>query len=350
MIETPPSAAPSAAPATAAYTRHVPLQMGAVIVLLAVVIIWQWDVVRQIYLLNQINAIGWAINGGIAALFLCGLGALVWRFWEYRAQEAGMARLLRNLQGGIEPLQGVDRRGMLAMRYLTLLELSRRRADINHNALAATLLAAESSRNSFLKFVHNILILTGVFGTIVSLSLSLLGASDIIDGGAPSAGQTGGLGGIIFGMSTALSTTMTAILAYLIFGYFYIKLTDTQTYLISSVEEVTATTLLPHLQPSEQSAEREYSDSMRSAAELIKRLEASQRQYEDSIRALSDAAQALSTQLAQLSGRGDDAQAQHEQAALLARIGEQQQASAEENRELLTRVVGLLQEGFRLRK
>lgn len=338
------------------YTRHVPLQMAAVFVLLGGVVAWQWDVVRQIYLLNQINAIGWAINGSIAALFLCGLGALVWRFWEYRGQEDGMARLLRNLRDNIEPLQGVARDGMLAERYLTLRALSRQRADINHNALAATLLAAESSRNSFLKFVHNVLILTGVFGTIVSLSLSLLGASDMIHGNAQAGGQAGGLGTMIFGMSTALSTTMTAILAYLIFGYFYIKLTDTQTYLISAVEEVTATTLLPHLQPSEQAAEREYSDSMRNAADLIKRLEASQHQYEDSIRALVEATQALSAQLA----RGDDdgerarseaqAEAQAEQSALLARIGEQQQASAEENRELLTRVVGLLQEGFRLRK
>jgi len=339
------------------FTRNVPLQMAAVFVLLAGIIAWQWDVVRQIYLLNQINALGWAINGSIAALFMCGCGALVWRFWEYRAQEAGMAKLLRNLRDDIEPLHGVDRGGMLAERYLTLLELSQRRADINHNALAATLLAAESSRNSFLKFVHNILILTGVFGTIVSLSLSLLGASDMIHGNAQASGQASGLGAMIFGMSTALSTTMTAILAYLIFGYFYIKLTDTQTYLISTVEEVTATTLLPHLQPSEMAAEREYSDSMRNAAELIKRLEASQHQYEDSIRALVEAAQALSARLAQSSDGAErqaqleaQTKAQGEQAALLARIGEQQQASAEENRELLTRVVTLLQEGFRLRK
>ena len=45
-----------------------------------------------------------------------------------------------------------------------------------------------------------------------------------------------------------MSTTLTAIIAYLFFGYFYIKLTDTQTFLISKIEEVTATTLMPHLQ------------------------------------------------------------------------------------------------------
>ncbi|MDD9857312.1 MAG: hypothetical protein OXU96_04605 [Gammaproteobacteria bacterium] len=325
------------------YTRNVLMQMLAVFVLLGVVVVWQWDVVRQIYLKNQINEIGWAINGSIMVLFFCGLGVLIWRFLEYRGQEFSMARLRRNLSGNIDPMQGLDRRSMLAERYLTLLELNRRRADINHNALAATLLAAESSRNSFLKFVHNVLILTGVFGTIVSLSLSLLGASDMIHGNAQASGQASGLGTMIFGMSTALSTTMTAILAYLIFGYFYIKLTDTQTYLISAVEEVTATTLLPHLRPGQQAAESSYSESMRGAADLIERLQQSQHQYEDSIQALVAVSQTLSRQLAE--GRAAGGQ---EQVELLMRIGELQQQSTAETRELLSQVVRLLQEGFRL--
>lgn len=330
------------------YTHSVLVQMLAVFVLLAVVVIWQWEVVRQIYFQNQINALGWAINGGIMLLFLCGLVALVGRFFEYRGQEFNIARFVRNLRENNDPMDGVAPHGMLAERYRLLQELHRRRATVNQNALAATLLASESSRNSFLKFVHNVLILTGVFGTIVSLSLSLLGASDMIHGGAQAGdGQTSGLGTMIFGMSTALSTTMTAILAYLIFGYFYIKLTDTQTYLISSVEEVTATTLLPHLQPSEEAAEREYSDSIMSAGKLIERFERSQQQYDGTVRALLEATQSLSAQLAAGGGGGGGEQGLTE---LLTRLGELQQQSAAENRELLTEVVRLLQEGFRLRK
>ena len=292
------------------YTRNILAQMLAVLLLLLGVIVWQWDVVQQIYLQNQVNAIGWTINGGIVLLFLFGLAVLVWRFFEYRDQEIAIARFLLNTEQGREPLLEVNPKGMLAERYRTLLKLSRRHADINHNALASTLLASESSRNSFPKFVHNVLILTGVFGTIISLSLSLLGASEMIHGST----AANGLGTMIFGMSTALSTTMTAILAYLIFGYFYIKLTDTQTYLISRVEEVTATILLPHLRLNQPAQKNSTDRPGRSASQPV------------------------------------DAMTRVELEAMLTRITETQLRSAEESRALLSEAVQLLREGFRLRK
>lgn len=328
------------------YTRAVLLQMFAVLCLLGALLFWQWEGVYQIYLTNQINALGWALNGSIVALFLCGLAALVKRFFEYRGEEVNLFRFARNVRAKQEPLRGVAQTCLVAERYRILQELHQRGASINQNALAATLLAMESSRNSFLKFVHNALILTGVFGTIVSLSFSLLGASDIIHGG----GQASGFGAMLFGMSTALSTTMTAILAYLIFGYFYIKLTDTQTYLISQVEQVTAISLLPHLQRDANTMAKDYSASVRNAAQLIAQFSQSQQHYENSVESLRAAAQSLSGQLKLSAQHHAEALSKQELMDMLNRLSELQQQATAENRRLLTEVIHLLQQGFRLRK
>ncbi len=329
------------------YTRNILLQILLVLVILASAGFWQQDLVTQIYFHNQVNAVGWLINGGILLLFVCGLLELIKRFLEYRNQEQAINRFKSNVANNREPLQGVNRNLMISERFLTLQLLSQRREDINQNALAATLLASESSRNSFLKFIHNVLILIGVFGTIVSLSISLLGASDllqnsgqinILPGGDQNSAQ--GLGTMIFGMSTALSTTLTAILAYLFFGYFYIKLTDTQTFLISKIEEVTATTLMPHLQRGRRAAALEQSalelSDFQSASELIEKLGQSQ-------------AQTTQTLIELLESRPVEDQSNQEMLALIREMIEVQRTTTNQNNESLGEVVSLLQRGFRLR-
>jgi len=275
------------------YTRNILLQIAVLGAMCAAVIVWQREFLHEIYFNHQVGNVGVIINGGIVALFLAGLVRLVRLFFRYNREEQMLNRFILNIRQKVEPSQGVDARSLIVQRYRTLLDLSGRRTPINHNALASTLLASEASLNGFPRFVNSVLILTGVFGTIVSLSIALLGASDMI----AAITEISGLGTVIHGMSTALSTTMTAIVAYLFFGYFYLRLTDIQTYLISRIEDITATVLLPRFQVNQETVVKDFSDVIRAAAALVKKLDASQQKYDETAEKLAEVLEAYRSEL-----------------------------------------------------
>ncbi len=321
------------------YTRNVIIQFVIALVILVVGILWQREFLVDIYFKDQLTQVGASINAGIALLFLAGIVRVVSMLVRYMDEEKAINRFIRNIRMGDDPLTSVAEKSMVVRRYETLKLLHRKRANINHSALAATLLATESAYNSFPKFVHNTLILTGVFGTIVSLSIALLGASNLI----ADVTNTGSLGSVIHGMSTALSTTMTAILAYIFFGYFYIKLTDVQTYLISRVEEVTATILLPHLQLSQDAIIKEYSDTVHAATQLVHRFDESQQRYNDAARTMIDSVHRLEEAM----------QRDEKQLTIIAQalmdMSETQGILLKDNSESLDSMTKLLQKGFRLK-
>lgn len=250
---------------TRRYTRSMMLQLLVVIIAITGVIIWQHEFLAAIYLENQITSVGIAINGGIGILFFSGMFRLIQLFFGYMQEERALEQFEANLGTRGEPLRGIKGKTMIGSRFLAMKEIHKQGAVVDQSALAATRVAAESSRTSFLKFVNNVLILTGVFGTIVSLSIALLGATDMLGETAKSTG----LETIIHGMSTALSTTMTAIIAYLFFGYFYLKLTDTQTAILGQLEELTTKRLMPQFEVGEERVLTDYSDLMRNTSQLL---------------------------------------------------------------------------------
>ena len=260
------------------------IQLGVAAAVVVLAGAWQREFLSAVYLSNQLTYVGWVINGGILVLFISALARLVQSFVRYDKEERALNRFLENVTDRTEMVKGVGGSTIIASRYRTLRELNQRRSPIDHSALAATLLAEESSRASFPRFVHNVLILTGVFGTIVSLSIALLGASEMIVAST----QIGSLGLVVHGMSTALSTTMTAILAYFFLGYFYLRLMDTQTQLVGRVEHATTTILLPRFQVQQETVIEDFSDIIRAAAALVKRLDASQSQYAETANQLND--------------------------------------------------------------
>ncbi|MDH5612496.1 MAG: hypothetical protein OEY66_08590 [Gammaproteobacteria bacterium] len=204
------------------------------------------DFLAQVYFSDQITNTGAVFNTAILLLFLLGLAKLVRLLLSYAFEERQVARFLKAMEAEAEsPELKVSDKSIIARRYKMIRMLDSRGVTVNHSALAATLVADESTRSSFPRFINNSMILLGVFGTIVSLSIALVGASDLLGGSGGSTGNMDNMGTVIHGMSTALSTTMTAILCYLFYGYFFLKFNDVQTRLFSSIEQLTTLHILP---------------------------------------------------------------------------------------------------------
>jgi hypothetical protein len=224
------------------YSRRVLLQLVILSTLFGLLMLINTDFITKVYFKNQTTNTGFIVNGSILILFALGLFRVISLLLRYSIEEKALLKFLRNVENDeVRPTDKISEKSLIHRRYSSVVEISKHNVAVNHSALASTLLATESTHLSLPKFISNILILTGVFGTIVSLSIALVGASDIID----SANGIGGMSTVIHGMSTALSTTTTAIVCYLFFGYFYLKLTDVQTQLLSGIEQATTLYIMP---------------------------------------------------------------------------------------------------------
>lgn len=247
--------------------------LGAIVV---IALLANYQFINELYLKNQLTPVGLLVNGGILLVFLLGLVKIVTTLSYYMQEELALARFVRQFSSDPEKLmKGVSPKSVIARRHNTIQALSEKHARINHSALAATLKANEHTRISFTRYVSNILILTGVFGTIVSLSVALMGTSNLLD----SAQDSSSMGLIIHGMSTALSTTITAILCYLFYGYFYLKLSDAQTHFLTGVEEVTSVYLLPEYSHDSEGMLHEVAGLIHGLREAAKGMQDIQQEY-----------------------------------------------------------------------
>lgn len=265
--------------------------LGAVV---TVALLANYQFINELYLKNQQTPVGIIVNGAILVVFVLGLVKIITSLSHYMQEEVALVRFVRQFSSDPEKLmKGVSPKSVIARRHATIQTLSEKHARINHSALAATLQADESARTSFTRYVSNILILTGVFGTIVSLSVALVGASNLLD----SAQDSSSMGLIIHGMSTALSTTITAILCYLFYGYFYLKLSDAQTHFLSGVEEVTTVYLLPQYSRDSESMLHEVSGLVHGLREAAQGMRDIQQEYAQAGTRLNSVAAELGQQM-----------------------------------------------------
>lgn len=225
------------------FSQKILIQLFIAVILMLGVGAYYSEFLITFYSSNQETQTGLYINSGIFALFLIGIINVLLKLLRYSTEEKALIQFVDNIESIKKDLtESVDERSIVAKRYATLNSIDATGGAIDHGALSAMLTADESTQLGLSRFINSILILTGVFGTIVSLSIALLGASDLID----SAGSDlGGMGLVIHGMSTALSTTITAIVTYIFFGYFYLRLHDAQRHLLSGVEQLTSIYLMP---------------------------------------------------------------------------------------------------------
>ena len=261
------------------FSNKILIQFGFVIVAFIALIAFNFDSLYPFYAENQITNTGLIINSAIVALFLLGIGNIFYHLLRYRREEASIATFINNVEAqNPDYFDGVPVTSFIAQRHGTMRTIDNANGEINHSALAAMLNADEATQFGLIRFINNILILTGVFGTIVSLSIALLGASDLIDSADAS---LGGMGLVIHGMSTALSTTITAIVSYAIFGYFYTRLGDVQTHSLSGIEQLTSIDLLPRYVKASDDIAYKMGDLIKSVILAADKLRQTQESYHD---------------------------------------------------------------------
>ncbi len=275
------------------------IQFGVVVVGMILLIAINADIVYPFYFENRLTETGIVINSAILALLGIGLANILFNLFRYRREEAAIAIFVNNVESQKKDwLEGLPADSVVARRHTSMRTIQSVQGEINHGALAAMLNADEATRFGLIRFINNILILTGVFGTIVSLSIALLGASDLIDAADAS---LGGMGLVIHGMSTALSTTITAIVSYVVFGYFYTRLADVQTHFLSSIEQLTSVYLLPKYVKTPEDIVHQMSELVKSVIHAADNLKSTQEIYHDAAMTLQQTIVANREQFDELS-------------------------------------------------
>ena len=207
------------------------------IAMLIILFLWKTKLIIDLYFSDGKTIV---LNGTIVLLFASGIYQLFKAYRHYSIEERELGdfdcKTAENDYGN--PGGGSS---IIRKRYVAVRTLYERRIPINHGILSSIMTAEESLYQSYPKFINNVLILTGVFGTIISLILALVGASSILDSTLPGEG----IGTMLSGMNTALTTSATAIVCFFIFTYFYQRFTDIQTFIFAKIEETVVNDIIP---------------------------------------------------------------------------------------------------------
>ncbi len=224
-------------------------QVVVFLIAFALLILYYKDNIVGLYASGQISQIGLIINGIIFVLFFVGMLRIVLVLFRYINEQRVLLQLTEYLkENANKPTARLQQNSLAVSRYKAIRWLAKQGSPINQEALAASCNAQENTRLTLIRFVHSTLILAGVFGTVVSLSMALIGAAGLLN----SPQGVAEMGTIISGMSSALSSTITAIVCFFIFAYFYLRLNDARIQLLTHIEDMTTMYLIPSVSHTEE--------------------------------------------------------------------------------------------------
>lgn len=224
------------------------LQMLTVLFLLIALGLFHQARIAAFFQTTQAGQLGLVLNGAILLIFLLGLARMIVLFLAYSREQNVLLRFVKRVaEKAPDPNSNLPSSALVVRRYLAVQTIAGQQASVNHGALAATLVASQQAQFTLVRFVNSILILAGVLGTVISLAVALMGAAGLMN----SPDNMKNMWDIIGGMSNSLSTTVTAIVCYVFFAYFYLRLQDARTQLLANIEDVTSLYILPRFQKAE---------------------------------------------------------------------------------------------------
>ena len=240
---------------------------------MAAVLLFYRQPLMQFFNSTQAGNMGLVLNGVIVVIFLIGLARMMVIFRIYNNEQSALERFVKKSQENApNPTYGVNASSLIAERYHAVQVIHQQKVPVNQAALAATLVANQHAGFTLVKYVNSILILAGVLGTVISLAVALMGAAGLMN----STENMKNMWDIIGGMSNSLSTTVTSIILYVFFAYFYLRLQDARTQLLANVEDVTSLYIMPRFKVAEaglsENVARLAAD-LKLAAELINQIQ-----------------------------------------------------------------------------
>jgi len=244
-------------------------QIVLFLIVVAGLILYFKETIAKFYLESGISTTGMVINSIIIALFVIGMVRILMILFRYIGEHQAIIKMISFLKDDVSnPSTKLPADSLIVKRYQAVQWVAKQGGAVNQAALASSCNAAENTRLTVIRFVHSTLILAGVFGTVVSLSMALIGAAGLL--GSPEGVKE--MGAIIGGMSSALSSTITAIFCFFIFAYFYLRLNDSRIQLLTNIEDVTSLYMLPKVSQTETSMVHKVTELTKSLNEAADRL------------------------------------------------------------------------------